>query len=92
MINRHTNHNYLTCAKAEIQDLTVCIVVNEKNRAVTLTLIRQCSMSNSSELFSYTTTCSSFKWIKALFSELLCTKADRHTDTQTDRQLDMSTL
>ena len=45
----------LTCAKAEIKDLTVCIVVNgEKcqSHAVTLTLIGQCPMSNSSELFS----------------------------------------
>ena len=39
------NHNFLTCEKAEILDLTVCIVVNgEKfqSHAVTLTLIRQC--------------------------------------------------
>ena len=52
------NHNFLTCAKAEILDLTDCIVVNgEKfqSHAVILTLIGQCPMSNSSELFSYAT-------------------------------------
>ena len=37
-------------------------------------------MSNSSELFPYTTICSSFKWIKLLFFELSCTQTDRHTD------------
>ena len=43
MIIRH--NNFLTCAKAEIWALTVCIVVNgEKfqSHAVTLTLIGQC--------------------------------------------------
>ena len=52
------NHNFLTCAKVEIWALTVCIVVNREkfqSHALTLTLIGQCPMSNSSELFSYTT-------------------------------------
>ena len=85
------NHNFLTCAKAEIWALTVCIVVNgEKfqSHAVTLTLIGQCPMSNSSELFSYTTICSSFKWIEPLFFELSCTQTDRQTGTKTDRHTD----
>ena len=80
------NHNFLTCAKAEIWALTVCIVVNgEKfqSHAVTLTLIGQCPMSNSSELFSYTTIYSSFKWIEPLYFELSCTQTDRHTHTHT---------
>ena len=75
------NHNFLTCATPEIEDLTVCIVVNgEKfqSHAVTLTLIEQCPMSNSSELFSYTTICSSFKWIEPLFLVIVYT--DRQTD------------
>ena len=81
--------------------MTVCIVVNgEKfqSQAVTLTLIGQCPMSNSSELFSYTTICSSFKWIEPLFYELSCTETDTHTQTpkQTDRyqdtQMDTSIL
>ena len=38
-----------------------------QSHPVTLTLIGQCPMSNSSELFSYATTCSSFKWIEPLF-------------------------
>ena len=78
------NHNFLTCAKAEIWALTVCIVVNgEKfqSHAMTLTLIRQCPMSNSSELFSYTTICSNFKSIELLFFELSCTQTDRQTHT-----------
>ena len=41
---------------------------------MTLILIGQCPMSNSSELFSYTTICSSFKWIEPLFFELSCTQ------------------
>ena len=67
--------------------LDVCIVVNEEkfqSHAVTLTLIGQCPMSNSSELFSYTTVCSSFKSIEPLFFELSCTQTDRQTDRHTD--------
>ena len=87
MINSILNHNFLTCAKAEIWALTVCIVVNgEKfqSHAVTLTLIGQCPMSNSSELFSYTIVCSSFTSIEPLFFELSCTQTDRQTDRHTD--------
>ena len=50
--------------------------------AMTLTVIRQCPMS---ELFSYTTICSSFKWIEPLFFELSCTQTHTHTDRQKDR-------
>ena len=89
------NYNFLTCAKAEIKDLTVCIVVNGekfKSHAVTLTLTGQYPMSNSSKLFSYTTICSSFQWIEPLFFELSCTQSDTHTHRKTDRQTEMSTL
>ena len=55
---------------------------------MTLTLIGQCPMSNSSELFSYTTICSSFKSIEPLFFELSCTQTDRHIHRQTHRQTD----
>ena len=56
----------------QVQDLTFCIVKNgEKiqSYAMTLTLIGQCPVSNSSELFPYTCTaiCSSFKWTDQLF-------------------------
>ena len=48
--------------------MTVCIMVNGENfQSHTVTLIRQCPMSNSSELFSYTTIFSGFKWIEPLF-------------------------
>ena len=45
------NQNFLTCAKAEIYDLTACVVVNgEKfqSHAITLTLIGKRPTSNSS--------------------------------------------
>ena len=48
-------------------------------------------MSNSSELFSYTTICSSFKWIEPLFFKLSCAQTDRHQDTHTDRQTNTHT-
>ena len=51
---------------------------------VTLTLIGQCPMSNLSELFSYTTIRSSFKWIEPLVFELSCTQIDRQKHTHTD--------
>ena len=66
---------------------------------MTLTLIRQCPMSNTSELFPYTTICSSFKWIKPLFLSYRVrrhihthTQMERQTETQTDTQTEMSTL
>ena len=49
------------------------------------------TMSNSSELFSYTTVCSSFTSIEPLFFELSCTQTDRQTPRQTDRQTDRHT-
>ena len=82
------NQNFLTCAKAEIKDLTVCIVVNGEqfqSHAVTLNLIRHCPILNSSELFPYATIRSSFKRIEPLCFELTSTKAHRQKDTQTDR-------
>ena len=45
-----------------------------------------------SELFSYTTICSSFKWTEPLFCELSCTQPDSQTHRHTDKQTDMSTL
>ena len=52
------------------------------SHTVSLTLIRQCPMSNSSELFSYTTICSSFKWIEPIFFlSYPVKKTDRLTQT-----------
>ena len=65
--------------------------ISKSNCYVTLTSIEQCPMSNSSELFPYTTICLSFKWIGPLFFELSCTQTNRQKDTKTDRQTDMST-
>ena len=53
------NISFQACTKVELWDLIVCIAVNgEKfqSRAMTLTLVRQCPISNLSEIFSYTTT------------------------------------
>ena len=55
---------------------------------MTLTLIGQYPMSNSSELFLYTTVCSSFTSIEPLFFELSCTQTDRQTERQTHRHTD----
>ena len=76
--------------------MTVCIVVNEEkfqSHAVALTLIGQCPMSNSSELFSYTTICSSLKWIEPFFfSYRVHRQIGRHTHRHTDTQMELSTL
>ena len=78
------NHNLLTCAKAEIKDLTVCIVVNgEKfqSHAVTLTLIGQCPMSNSSKLFHILQYVQVSSGLNHYF---LSYCVHTHTDTHTD--------
>ena len=79
------NHNVLTCAKHEI-GLDSCIVVNgekSESHVVTLNLIGQFPLSNSSELHILQL-CLSFQWIEQLFFELSCTRKHRQTDTQTD--------
>ena len=53
---------------------------------MTLTLIGQCPMSNSSELFSFITICLSFKWTEPLLYELSCTQSQKQTDRHTDGQ------
>ena len=75
--------SFLACTKVELWDLTVCIAVNgEKiqSHAVTLTLVRQCPISNFSEIFSYTTMCSNFMFLDRL---LLSYRAKTHTHTNT---------
>ena len=61
---------------------------NSKSRH-DLTLIGQCPMSNSSELFSYyTTICKGFKLIEPLFLEFSCTQTHTQTHSQTNRHTD----
>ena len=58
--------NIDACTKVELWDLKVCIAVNgEKfqSRAMTLTLVRQCPVSNLSELFSFTTMSLNFMFL-----------------------------
>ena len=47
------NISFLAHTKVELYVITICIAVNGKNPAVTLTLIQQCPISNSSKLFLY---------------------------------------
>ena len=48
-------------------------------------------MSNSSEIFSYATIYSNFKFLDELFFELSCLQTHRQTDRHTDRQTDRHT-
>ena len=50
---------------------------------VTLTLIRQSSISNSSELFSYTTMYSNFVFLDRFLFELSCKNTHKHGHTHT---------
>ena len=90
------NHNFLTCAKAEIDDLTVCIVLNgEKfqSHTVTLTLIIQCPMSNCPSYFQILQHVQVSSGLNHYF---LSCRVHRHThrrkDGKTRTQTDMSTL
>ena len=71
------NISFLACTKVELWDLIVCIAVNgEKfqSRAMTLTLVRRCPVSNLSEIFSY----KNFVFIYRLLFEL----SHKNTETQ----------
>ena len=77
---------FLACAKVELWDLTVCIEVNGdkfQSRAVTLTLIRLCPLSNLSDIFLYTTTYSNFMFLDQLLFELSCKNTHGHMHTHT---------
>ena len=76
------NISFLASTNVELYDLIVFIVVNEErfqSPTVTLTLIRQCPLSNMSEIFAYTTTYSNFRFLDWLLFELSC----KHTHTHT---------
>ena len=75
------NISFLACTKVELWNLIVCIAVKgEKfqSHEMTLTLVRQCPISNLSEIFSYTTMYSNFMFIDRLLFELSC----KNTETQ----------
>ena len=90
-----TLHTFLACTKSELCYLTVCISVNEgkiQNRAVSLTFVQQCPISNLSEIFSYTT-CSNFMFLDYFLSyHAQNTHAHAHTHTHTHTQTLTSTL
>ena len=80
------NISFLACTKVELWDLIVCIAVKgEKfqSRAVTLTLVRQCPISNLSELFSYTTMYLNFMLLDQFRFELSCKNTHTYINTQT---------
>ena len=54
-----------------------------QSRAVTLALVQQCSISNLSEIFSYTTMYSNFMLLDRLLFELSCKNMETHTHTHT---------
>ena len=73
--------------KKHWNNLIVCIAVTgEKfqSRAMTLTLVRQCPISNLSEIFSYTTMYLNFMFIDRLLFELSCknTETQKHRNTE----------
>ena len=85
------NISFLACTKVELWDPIVCIAVNgEKfqSRAMTLTLVRGCPISNLSEIFSYTTMYLNFVFIDQLLFEL----SHKNTETQKHTQTLTSTL
>ena len=91
--NKHTCliSYFLACTKVKLWDLTVCIVVNgEKIQrcTVTLTLVRQCIISNLSEIFLYTTMCftSNFMFLGQFRFEISSKKnTETHTHGRTHR-------
>ena len=77
------NISFLDCTKVELWDLTVCFVINgEKFQipAVTCTLDTQCSISNLSDIFLYTTMYLNFMFLDHLF---LSYRAKTHTQKYT---------
>ena len=91
------NISFQACTKVELWDLTVCNTVNgEKfqSPAVTLTLVRQCPISNLSELFSYITMYLNFIFLDQFPFELSCknTHTETHTHTHTHIRTHTKTL
>ena len=79
------NISFLASATVDLYNLIVYIVVNCENfrrPTVTLTLIRRCSISNSSKLFSYTMMCSNFMFLDQFLFKLSCKHTHTHTQTQ----------
>ena len=85
------NISFLACTKVELWDLIVCITVNgEKFQSChDLTLVRQCPISNLSEIFSYTMMYSNFMFIDRLLFQLSCKNMEtpKHTHTDSDEYI-----
>ena len=77
------NFSFLPCFKPDCRPI---VVNGEKfsKPAMTLTLIRYSTMSNSLEFVSYTTTYLSWKLLELLFFDCFCTRKDKQAHIQTD--------
>ena len=85
------NISFLDCTKVELWDLTVCFVINGKKfqiPAVTWTVVTQCSISNLSEIFLYTTMYLNFMFLDHLVFELLCKNTHTKTHIYRDKHKD----
>ena len=72
---------FLACAKVELWDLTVGIVVYQyQSDTMALALVRQCPVLNLPQLFSYTKT---FIFLDPFLFELSCKNTHRNTHTHT---------
>ena len=74
----------IACTKVELWDLTVCIAVDgvkSQSCAVTLTLVRQCPISDLAKLFSCTTTYLNFMFLDQFLFELSCKNTHKHRNT-----------
>ena len=76
------NISFLAFTKVELGPDSLYCGKWRKFQSPTVTLIRQCPLSNLSEIFSYTTRYSNFMFLSRLLFELSC--KNKHTHTHTD--------
>ena len=86
------NISFLACTKLELWGLTVYIAINGEtfqSCVVTLTFVRQCSISNLKELFFYTIMYLYFMFLDQFLFELSCEYTYRNTETRKHTQIDV---
>ena len=90
------NISFLACTKVELWDLIVCIMGPDgekfQSHTMTLTLVRQCPISNLYEIFSYAMMYSNFMFIDQLLFELSCKNTETRKLTHTHTETLTSTL
>ena len=81
IIIRCTHNTLPTIAKAENRTFTVCILINgEQFQSAPVTLTKQCSMSKTCELFSY-----SIQYVQVQTDLPIIFSYRAHSYTRTDR-------